>query len=499
MNMPKITTPETQKKTFSSGYAAKALQAVKAVATPVKGAIAEKNDNMLQAPGQPKEKLPDFSPRAQNWEELPSRISSANMYALLSGDANKSLDDLAKDMGTPILAFTGTLLQEIRYITRSLPNSEHAVFLALRRIDENRPHFLAYDFFMPEQTASGGGVSLDPKDCQRHFDKLKEHPWYSKNGTHRHLCHLHSHAGMGVFWSGVDNTQQLSRDDLGFMDDFRFYCVVNTKDEIKCSLVIYKPVLTRLDAVVAVSYAGDGHAEELTRKRRAELDHIIRTAMGHAQTNRCNIGESEFGDEETSTPAVIAKKQDYPGFCNRHQGNAGSSFTGWEYDDASHRYADRLWDDDWEEPLAREANIRKRKLRPDLIPVPQDAKRARAVPASLLQSFMENSNSDAKMARQAADLLSVLVAETGVSLECVDKRTGEVLDEGITPEIVGELFAAYLCEFSELVSNSSFYETEMPEYVSEETVRAICEKNRRSVFKNIVDDLAELVAEGVWV
>lgn len=101
----------------------------------------------------------------------------------------------------PILAFTGTLLQEIRYITKLLPNSEHAVFLALRRIDENRPHFLAYDFFMPEQSASGGGVSLDPNDCQRHFDKLKEHPWYRKNGTYRHLCHLHSHAGMSVFWS----------------------------------------------------------------------------------------------------------------------------------------------------------------------------------------------------------------------------------------------------------------------------------------------------------
>lgn len=496
--MPKITTTETQKKTFSSGYATNALQGAKVGTTPAKGKATEKKDNMLKAPEPPKEKLPDFSPRAQNWEELPSRISSANMYALLSGDTKRSLDDLAKDMGTPVLAFTGTLLQEIRYITKSLPNSEHAVFLALRRIDENRPHFLAYDFFMPEQTASGGGVSLDPKDCQRHFDKLKEHPWYSKNGMHRHLCHLHSHAGMGVFWSSVDDTQQLSRDDLGFMDDFRFYCVVNTKDEIKCSLVIYKPALTRLDAVVAVSYAGDGHAEELTRKRKAELDHIIKTALSHAQTNRWNIGESEFEDEETPTLAAIAKKQDYPGFCNRYPRNAGSSFTDWGYGDAIHRYANGRWDDGGDEPSVREVDIKNRKLRLDLIPVPQDAKHVKTVPVSLVQSFMENSNSDEKMAKQVIGFLSTLLAETGVCLECVDKRTGEVLNEGVSPEIVGELFADYLCEFSDIVSNPSFYETEMPDYVTAETIKAVCEKNKQAVFKSIVDDLTELVAEGVW-
>ncbi len=497
--MPKITTSETQKKPFFSGYATNTFQALKTAVFPEKDitkniTVEKKNDK----PEALKEKLPDFSPRAQNWDELPSKISSANMYALLLGCSKASLDELAKDMSVPILAFTGTLLQEIRYITKSIPDSEHAVFLALRRIDENRPHFLAYDFFMPEQTASGGGVSLDPKDCKRHFDKLKEHPWYKQNGTHRHLCHLHSHAGMGVFWSSIDDTQQLSRDDLGFMDDFRFYCVVNTKDEIKCSLVIYKPVLTRLDAVVAVSYAGDGHAEQLTRKRKSELDHIVKTAISRPQINQWNTDTSEFAAEKTSTTDTGAKKYTYPGFGDNYSGKVDNHAPAWDYDNYRNRYVYNPWETNPEKsPVIKNDSVNP-KLRLDLIPVPTDVKRVQNVPSSLIRAFMETSYADEKNIRQIRGLLSALLAETGVSMEYIDHKTGEVFNEGVSPEGVGEVFATYLCEFSEIASNSSFYETDLPEYVTASTIKAICENNKKAIFKCIVDDLTELLADCVF-
>lgn len=204
-----------------------------------------------------------------------SKLSSDHMYSLLSSPKQGSLDALAKDPALPILCFTGYLYRQIRYITEFIPNSEYAIFLMLRRIDERRPHFLAFDFFMPGQVASGAGVSLYPNECDRYFDMMRKASYYQKNGLHRNICHLHSHASFGTFWSSTDNEQQLSRNDLGFMDDFRFYVVVNAKGDIKCSLVTYKPVLVRVDAATAISYAEPEYSQWLGNKRKAELSRMI--------------------------------------------------------------------------------------------------------------------------------------------------------------------------------------------------------------------------------
>ena len=204
-----------------------------------------------------------------------SKLSSDHMYSLLSSPKAGNLDVLAKDPALPILCFTGYLYRQIRYITESIPNSEYAIFLMLRRIDERRPHFLAFDFFMPGQVASGAGVSLYPNECDRYFDMMRKAPYYQKNGLHRNICHLHSHASFGTFWSGTDNEQQLSRNDLGFMDDFRFYVVVDAKGDIKCSLVTYKPVLVRVEAATAISYAEPEYSQWLGNKRKAELSRMV--------------------------------------------------------------------------------------------------------------------------------------------------------------------------------------------------------------------------------
>ena len=209
------------------------------------------------------------------------KISTEHMYTLISSPVQGTLDEISKKPELPILAFTANLYCKIKYITHSIPNSEYAVFLKVRKIDEHVPHFLAYDFFMPKQTASGGGVKLDGDDCSKQFEK--------HGLPHKCLAHLHSHAGMGCFWSSIDDTQQLTRDDLGFMDDYRLYCVVNTKDEIKCSLVVYRPVMVRVDCAVAVSYAETEYIEAISKKDKAELDKLVST-----QVQKSAVATGEF-------------------------------------------------------------------------------------------------------------------------------------------------------------------------------------------------------------
>ena len=214
--------------------------------------------------------------RISDWDtEL---VSEDAMYFPIPGQKDvpvKSLDTLIHEGRVPVLCFTATLYREIRHMVERNANSELAMFLTLKRLHAHKPVFLAFDFFMPGQEASGGGVSLDADDCRKYFDALGEVPYYKENGLHRHLCHLHSHGRNGIFWSGIDDEQQFSRDDLGYMDDYRFYVVVNADGGIKCSLVTYTPVLARVDAAVALACNRPEYVEWLSRSRKKELDDLV--------------------------------------------------------------------------------------------------------------------------------------------------------------------------------------------------------------------------------
>lgn len=214
--------------------------------------------------------------RISDWDtEL---VSEDAMYFPIPGQKDvpvKSLDTLIHEGRVPVLCFTATLYREIRHMVERNANSELTMFLTLKRLHAHKPVFLAFDFFMPGQEASGGGVSLDADDCRKYFDALREVPYYKENGLHRHLCHLHSHGRNGIFWSGIDDEQQFSRDDLGYMDDYRFYVVVNADGGIKCSLVTYTPVLARVDAAVALACNRPEYVEWLSRSRKKELDDLV--------------------------------------------------------------------------------------------------------------------------------------------------------------------------------------------------------------------------------
>ena len=246
-------------------------------------------------------------------------IASDHMYTLLQSPKDKSLDDLTKMPDMPILVFTGNLYREVLYITEKLHNSEFALFLLLQRIENSKPHFLAFDFVIPAQEASGGGVSLDGDDCRKHFDALAKNAYYSTNGLHRHLAHLHSHAGFECFWSSIDDNQQLSYEGLGFMDDYRFYVVVNAKGNIKASYVQYKPVLFRTDCAVALSFAEPEHSEWLSKERKLELDALIAAQVtpGYASV----VSEHSVG---TFVGDIVANKSTFPGTTTTSLSSLGS-------------------------------------------------------------------------------------------------------------------------------------------------------------------------------
>lgn len=225
--------------------------------------------------------VPFFPPDFSRIADYDPEIFSPEVGAvILPGHTTKfdSLAEVLHNPAVPILAFTPALYQELSYLT-AIMDTEWAVFLTLKRLSPAEPHFLAHDWFMPLQSAHGGGVSVDAEDARRYYQALKEHPYYKDHGLHRHLCHLHSHVNMDVFFSATDNEQQLSRDDLGFLDDFRFYAVVNQKQRIKLSFVNYRPVLFRAEAVPVLLFSRPEYVGALTAERKKEIDARVRALV----------------------------------------------------------------------------------------------------------------------------------------------------------------------------------------------------------------------------
>ena len=219
--------------------------------------------------------------RISNWDYDP--ISPDNNCILMESTdfKGKSLKEVYKDMAVPIVVFTSKCWQEIQYLTNKYPHQEWAVFLTMKRLDSHRPHFLAFDWFMPGQKASGGAVSVQAADSIKYYDKLVEkYPYYKERGVHKYLCHLHSHHSMAMpNFSSIDDNQQKSRDDLGFYDSFRFYIVVTCNNGVKASLVSYDPAFIRTNAAVALTWSEPEYIEELSKKRKKEIDEIAEKAL----------------------------------------------------------------------------------------------------------------------------------------------------------------------------------------------------------------------------
>ncbi len=219
--------------------------------------------------------------RISSWDVDPVSPDNSTRLIESSDFKGRNLRDLYLDMSVPLLVFTSRCYQEIEYLTHKFPHQEWAVFLTLKKLDGHRPHFLAFDWFMPGQKASSGAVSMQADDSIKYYDFLKnKYPYYKENGLHRFLCHLHSHHSMNMpEFSSVDKNQQSARDELGFYDAYRFYVVVTCHAGIKASFVQYDPAMITTPAAVAITWSEPEYVEALTPARKKEIDAIVDGAM----------------------------------------------------------------------------------------------------------------------------------------------------------------------------------------------------------------------------
>lgn len=214
----------------------------------------------------------------------PEKVPAEGEYEVYNNIEGLSHHDLFHNVARPVFIFTREIWEEVQYITKASPNSEFALFLITKQFtyDINAPKYMAIDLFFPEQEAGAGGVSMDSAKYRDFTRLLNTHEAY-KEHTDCKVAHLHSHNSMGVFWSAADNNQQLSNEDLGFYDTFRYYLVVNTHNQVRCSFVTYIPVLRRMDNIPVIVV---GPKEfEISAERKAVLDSYLAERVKPLTTN----------------------------------------------------------------------------------------------------------------------------------------------------------------------------------------------------------------------
>ena len=188
---------------------------------------------------------------------------------LNGGDA--SARQLLEDQSTPVFLFTREVWNEVRYLVERSPHREWGAFLILQQYRPMRPKYMAIDLVFPEQEGSSTASVFDVPVVEKFYETLHEHPAYREH-MHSKIAHIHSHHSFGAMWSGTDDNQQLSHDDLGFYDTFRYYLVVNTAGDVRCSYVVYNPLLKRIDNIPVIIV---GEPCELSEERKDELDHWL--------------------------------------------------------------------------------------------------------------------------------------------------------------------------------------------------------------------------------
>ncbi len=231
----------------------------------------------------------------------PEKIPAEGEYEVYNNIEGLSHHDLFCNIGKPVFIFTREIWEEVQYITKASPDSEFALFLVTKQFTQNAPKYMAIDLYFPEQEAGAGGVSLDGTAVDELAAELVKLPAY-KEHVHCNIAHLHSHNTMGVFWSAADNHQQLSREDLGFYDTFRYYLVVNTHNQVRCSFVLYKPLLRRVDNIPVVIVGPKEFA--LSDARKAELDSYLAERVKPLVTN-VFADIKHFDGSETEQPVPV--------------------------------------------------------------------------------------------------------------------------------------------------------------------------------------------------
>lgn len=212
-----------------------------------------------------------ITPNFPKWKQ---DLASPDGNYIILKNANPT-DDPFKDEATPTVFFAASVYKEIMYIAKKMASTRQEVggFILIRKLQDMKPHFLAYDHFMVGQEVTEVRVEMDNDDLVKHMDHLRaEYPDTFSVNFHRQLMHWHLHPQMGVGFSGTDIAQQTGKDKLACRDDYRFYLCVNEKEDMNLQMVQYYPVFHRFEKVNIGLYYGENYIHEFTSARKKELD-----------------------------------------------------------------------------------------------------------------------------------------------------------------------------------------------------------------------------------
>lgn len=267
---------------------------------------------------------PDLSASLPKWDS--DKADPDNNWILTSiPDSHKNKDPKAilSDPEMGVVFFTPKVFNELNYVVNRLADKtgECAMFICVRQLSNNsksynrKPHFLAYDWFLPKQTASSGEVKLDVADSMRYYEHLQTNypDEFGGEKLHQNLMHAHSHHRMNLCsWSGTDNTQQTTRDELGFQGAYKLFFLFTIGHGLKCTMVSYVPHLSRRDYAVGLCFSEAEYLVALTKDRKKELDERMDALVSksYAYTTTYNYGAGAAVTTYPSTrttPAPAAK------------------------------------------------------------------------------------------------------------------------------------------------------------------------------------------------
>jgi hypothetical protein len=117
---------------------------------------------------------------------------SENMYFMLQ---KAGTEDPFTDNKVPTVFMAANVYQEIQYTVKrmSKKTGECGGYFLVRQLQDAKPHFLVYDYFLVGQEASGGEADLDGPDSAKYWNYLREkHPEEFGTDLHTKVWHWHS-------------------------------------------------------------------------------------------------------------------------------------------------------------------------------------------------------------------------------------------------------------------------------------------------------------------
>lgn len=177
-------------------------------------------------------------------------------------------------------------LKKIHYYTEAADGEVSGLGTVIKN---DKGEYLIDKVFLLEQESSSGDTELDPEAISKlmtNMVKEKEDPGKLK-------FWWHSHANMGVFWSGTDDecAETLSK-------EYAFSLVVNKDKQLRCRLDLYAPFRITFDGVRVRELISDD--PKMKAECKKEVEEKVREPK--FAYSRCNYGVYDSRSEYDRKP-----------------------------------------------------------------------------------------------------------------------------------------------------------------------------------------------------